>query len=92
MTQTEDPTTSRKWRLVVGGILLYTVVHLINAGTILLALWRHWIADAGAVALWTHSITVWSAGVVFFAGLYQAANVIQKWSPPPTLPPGDPTK
>jgi hypothetical protein len=76
---TDGRDSSRKWRLVVGGILLYTFVHLINAAAVLVALWKQWLADGGAVSLWTHSLTTWSAGVIFFAGLYKAANVAQKW-------------
>jgi len=78
---TDGRDSSRKWRLAIFGILLYTFIHLVNAGGILLAAHNKWVMADGVVSLWTHSVTVWSGGVVFFAGLYKAANVLQKFSP-----------
>lgn len=75
---TDGRDSSRKWRLAVGGIILYTAIHIVNAGAILGALGIGWLTESGAVSLWTHSVTVWSGGVIFFAGLYKASNVLQK--------------
>jgi len=77
----DDRDSSRKWRLVIGGILLYTAVHFVNAGGILLAAALDWIESGDARQLWTHSVTIWSGGVVFFAGIYTAGNVVQKFGP-----------
>ena len=77
---TDGRDSSRKWRLVIGGILLYTFVHFVNAAGIGLAVALDWIESADARLLWTHSVTIWSGGVVFFAGIYTAGNVAQKFS------------
>jgi hypothetical protein len=70
--------TSRKWKLVNDTVRLYTLVHIMNAASLLLMLDRKWLGDSFVKDLWTTSLTVWSAGVLMIVGWYMKKNVDQK--------------
>lgn len=70
--------SSRKWRLVNSTVRLYTLVHLLNAATLILSLDREWLGESFVKDLWTTSLMIWSAGVLAIVGWYFKVNVDQK--------------
>lgn len=70
--------SSRKWKLVNDGVRLYTLVHLLNASTLMLCLDREWLGESFVKDLWTTSLTIWSAGVLAIIGWYMKKNVDEK--------------
>lgn len=70
--------SSRKWQLCRETVRLYTLIHLLNAVTLLLTLERKWLGDSFVKDLWTTSLMIWSAGVLAIVGWYMKKNVDQK--------------
>lgn len=69
--------TSRKWRLTIAGIILYTAIHLVNAGAVLVCLNNEWLNAASATTIWTSSLTIWSGGMIWIMGQYLIVNATQ---------------
>lgn len=70
--------SSRKWKLVNDTVRIYTLIHLLNAATLMLTLDRGWLSESFVKDLWTTSLTIWSAGVLAIVGWYMKKNVDEK--------------
>lgn len=76
--------SSRKWILTKWSMALYTAVHLLNAGVLLVARYKDWIDTGALQPLWSSSLSTWSLGVGAIIAMYFGANVVQKRIAPPT--------
>jgi hypothetical protein len=75
MNMADPRYSSRKWKLAVWGLTMYTVVHIGNVWTIILAGYMKLLPKAALEPLWTGSVTVWSAGVAALLAIYMTGNV-----------------
>lgn len=72
--------SSRKWILTRWSMALYTVIHLMNAGMLLVARHNGWLDQNSLQVLWSSSLTIWSIGIGTIIGLYFGVNLGQKFA------------
>jgi len=75
MANGDERYASRKWLLAKNGLILYTIVHVLNALMILFARAHELLPGASVEPLWAGSLTVWSVGVGAIILIYMGGNV-----------------